>query len=141
LGVIPVPEALKISRERGYDLVEVAPNAAPPVCRLIDFGKYKYQMSKRHTARKMTDVKEIKIRPRISDHDLQLKTKHIRRFLDEGDKAKITMQFRGREIVRADMGIKVFERITQMISGKFNIEQQPKMEGNHMTMVVAPSSK
>jgi len=140
LGVIPTREALQISRERGFDLVEVAPNASPPVCRLIDFGKYKYQMSKKHTARKTIDVKEVKIRPHISEHDLQLKVKNIRKFLDEGDKAKITMQFRGREIVRPEMGTKVYERMLELLTGKYSIEQRPKMEGNHMTMVIAPVS-
>ena len=103
LGVFSVPEALRIARDRGYDLVEVASNAVPPVCRVMDLGKYKYQMSKKHSARKTTDVKEIKIRPQITDHDLQLKKKNIRRFLDDGDKAKVTMFFRGREIVRPKM--------------------------------------
>ncbi|MBI3592546.1 MAG: translation initiation factor IF-3 [Nitrospirae bacterium] len=141
LGVVPIQEALRISRESGYDLVEVAPNATPPVCRVMDFGKYKYQMSKKHTARKTADLKEVKIRPQITDHDLQLKVKNIRRFLDEGDKAKVTMYFRGREIVRPEIGMKVFERLTELLAGKFNIEQRPKLEGNHITMVITPSSK
>lgn len=139
--MVPVHEAIKIAREKGYDLVEVAPNAAPPVCRVMDFGKYKYQMSKKHSARKTIDVKEVKIRPQITDHDLQLKVKNIRRFLDEGDKAKVTMYFRGREIVRPEIGMKVFERISELLTGKFNVEQQPKLEGNHITMVITPSSK
>ncbi len=141
VGVVPTQEALAAARERGYDLVEVAPNTSPPVCRLLDFGKYKYQMSKKHTARRTIDVKEVKIRPHISDHDLQLKVKNIRRFLDDGDKAKITMQFRGREIVKTEMGTKVFDRIVELLSEKFTIEQRPKLEGNHMTMVVAPAAK
>jgi translation initiation factor IF-3 len=140
-GVVPIQEALRISREAGYDLVEVAPNVAPPVCRVMDFGKYKYQMSKKHTARKTADLKEVKIRPQITEHDLQLKVKNIKRFLDEGDKAKVTMFFRGREIVRPEIGMKVFERITELLTGKFNIEQRPKLEGNHITMVITPSSK
>jgi translation initiation factor IF-3 len=107
----------------------------------MDFGKYKYQMSKKHTARKTADLKEVKIRPQITDHDLQLKVKSIKRFIEEGDKAKITMFFRGREIVRPEIGMKVFERILELLTGKFNIEQQPKLEGNHITMVVTPSSK
>lgn len=136
-----IQEALRISRERGFDLVEVAPNSVPPVCKVMDFGKYKYQMSKKHTAKKTVDVKEVKIRPQITDHDLQLKVKNMRRFLDEGDKAKITMYFRGREIVRPEIGMKVFGRITELLTGKFSVEQKPKLEGNHITMVVAPSSK
>jgi translation initiation factor IF-3 len=141
LGVFSVPEALRIARDRGYDLVEVASNAVPPVCRVMDLGKYKYQMSKKHSARKTTDVKEIKIRPQITDHDLQLKIKNIRRFLDDGDKAKVTMFFRGREIVRPEMGMKLFDKILEMLTGKFSIEQQPKLEGKSITMVLAPSSK
>lgn len=132
---------MRISRERGYDLVEVAPNAVPPVCRVMDYGKYKYQMSKKHSAKKAVDLKEVKIRPQITDHDLQLKVKNIRRFLDEGDKAKVTMYFRGREIVRPEFGMKVFERIIGVLTGKFNVEQQPRLEGNHITMVITPSSK
>ena len=141
LGVVTIQEALRISRESGYDLVEVAPNVSPPVCRVMDFGKYKYQMSKKHTARKTADLKEVKIRPQITDHDLQLKVKNIMRFLEEGDKAKVTMFFRGREIVRPEMGMKVFDRISELLTGKFNIEQQPRLEGNHITMVITPSSK
>lgn len=141
MGVVPIQEALKLSRERGFDLVEVAPNVSPPVCKVMDFGKYKYQMSKKHTARKTMDVKEVKIRPQITDHDLQLKVKNIRRFLDDGDKAKITMFFRGREIVRTELGMKVFVRMMELLTGKYNVEQQPKREGNHITMVIGPSSK
>ncbi len=141
LGVIPVREAIQKARERGYDLVEVAPNAAPPVCRIMDYGKYKYQMSKKHTARKTIDVKEVKIRPQITDHDLQLKVKNIRRFLDDGDKAKVTMFFRGREIVRPELGMNLFNKIIESLTGKFQIEQPPKQEGKSITMVIAPSSK
>jgi translation initiation factor IF-3 len=132
-----------MSRERGFDLVEVAPGAAPPVCRIMDFGKYKYQMSKKHSARKTMDVKEIKVRPQISEHDLQLKIRNIRRFIDEGDKAKVIMFFRGREIVRPEIGMKVFEKIIESLtgSGKLTVETQPKMEGKSITMVVGPAAK
>ncbi len=123
--------------------MEVAPNAAPPVCRIMDYGKYKYQMSKKHTARKTVDVKEVKIRPQITDHDLQLKVKNIRRFLDDGDKAKVTMFFRGREIIRPEIGMKLFEKVVESLTGtgKFQVEQPPKREGKSITMVIAPSSK
>lgn len=144
LGVVPTRQALDLARERGFDLVEVAPNVDPPVCKLIDFGKYKYQMSKRHGARKTVDLKEVKIRPRISEHDLELKVRNIRRFLDDGDKAKVSMQFRGREIVRPEAGMKVFQKLIEQLTGtagKFTIEQQPRHEGNSIIMVVAPSSK
>lgn len=141
IGLIPIKEAIQMAKERGYDLVEVAPNAKPPVCKIVDYGKYKYQLSKKHTSKRTTDVKEIKIRPHISEHDLSLKAKHIRRFLDDGDKAKIIMYFRGREIVRTDIGMKVFEKLIELITGKYNIELQPRLEGNHILMVIAPSSK
>lgn len=141
VGVISVQEALRTARERGYDLVEVAPNANPPVCRIVDYGKYKYQLSKKHSAKRTVDVKEVKIRPHISEHDLSLKVKNIRRFLDEGDKAKIIMHFRGREIVRTEIGMKVFQKLIEMLTGKYTIELQPKLEGNHIIMVIAPGSK
>jgi translation initiation factor IF-3 len=131
-------DALRAAGERGLDLVEVASNVTPPVCKILDFGKYRYQISKRHSQRKTMDVKEIKIRPRITEYDLGLKVKNIRRFLDQGNKAKITMFFRGREIVRPELGMQVFTKVTEMLTGKYNIEQSPKFEGNHITMVIAP---
>lgn len=141
VGVIPTRDALKLAEERGFDLVEVAPNSAPPVCKIMDFGKYKYQLSKKNTAKKTIDVKEIKIRPQIGDHDLQLKVRNIRRFLDDGNKAKVLMFFRGREMARTDLGMKVFEKLTQLLEGKFSVEHTPKLEGNHITMVIGPGMK
>jgi translation initiation factor IF-3 len=107
----------------------------------MDFGKYKYQLSKKHTTGKKIEVKEVKIRPQIDDHDLELKARNIRRFLDDGNKAKVSMFFRGREIIRPDLGMKVFERLNLLITGKFTIEQTPRLEGKNITMVVAPSAK
>ncbi|NWF52986.1 MAG: translation initiation factor IF-3 [Nitrospirae bacterium] len=138
LGVMPLADALKIANDRGLDLVEVAPNVKPPVCKILDFGKYRYQLSKRQAQKKTAEIKEIKIRPQITEHDLGLKVKNIRRFLDEGDKAKITMFFRGREIIRPEYGMKVFEKILNTLTGKFNIEQSPRLEGNHITMILTP---
>ena len=135
---MPVREALRVADDRGLDLVEVAPTVVPPVCKILDFGKYRYQINKKQTQRKTIDVKEVKVRPQITDYDLGLKVKNIRRFLDEGNKAKVTMFFRGREIIRPERGMKVFDKMTQLLTGKFNIEQSPKLEGNHITMVVAP---
>jgi translation initiation factor IF-3 len=140
LGIMPVFEALKVAKERGLDLVEVATNVVPPVCKVLDFGKYRYQLSKKQTQKKAMVVKEVKIRPRITEYDLGLKVKNIRRFLDEGNKAKVTMFFRGREIIRPELGMKVFEKMTQLLAGKFNVEQAPKLDGNHITMVVTPKS-
>lgn len=129
---------MKIAVEKDLDLVEVASNVIPPVCKILDFGKYRYQLSKRQAQRKTIDIKEVKIRPQITEHDLGLKVKSIRRFLDDGNKAKVTMFFRGREIVRPDLGMKVFGKIPQLLTGKFSIEQAPRLEGNHITMVIAP---
>ncbi|MDA8105443.1 MAG: translation initiation factor IF-3 [Nitrospiraceae bacterium] len=140
LGVMSVREALSRAADRGLDLVEVSPTAVPPVCKILDFGKYKYQLNKKHAQKKTIDVKEVKVRPQVSEHDLGLKIRNINRFIEEGDKAKVVMYFRGREIVRPELGMKVFEKITQQLVGKFQIEQQPRLEGNHITMVVAPKA-
>ena len=140
LGVVPIFEALKVAKERELDLVEVAPNVVPPVCKILDFGKYRYQLSKKQTQKKAMGIKEVKIRPQITENDLGLKVRNIRRFLDEGNKAKVTMYFRGREIIRPEIGMRVFEKMTQLLTGKFNVEQTPKLEGNHITMIVTPKS-
>ena len=138
LGVMPARDALKIAEDRELDLVEVAPNVTPPVCKILDFGKYRYQMSKKQTQKRSVGVKEVKVRPQITEYDLTLKVKNIRRFLDEGHKAKVMMYFRGREIIRPELGMRVFEKMQQLLTGKFSVEQPPKLEGNHITMVVAP---
>jgi len=135
-----VREALAIAEDRELDLVEVSPAANPPVCKILDFGKYRYQLNKKHTQKKTIDLKEIKVRPHISEHDLALKIRNINRFIEDGDKAKVVMYFRGREIIRKDAGLKIFDGILQQITGKFQVEQQPKMEGNHITMVLAPKA-
>ena len=135
-----VREAMSRAADRGLDLVEVSPTAVPPVCKILDFGKYKYQLNKKHTQKKTADIKEVKVRPQVSEHDLGLKIRNINRFIEDGDKAKVVMYFRGREIVRPELGMKVFEKITQQLTGIFQIEQQPRLEGNHITMVVAPKS-
>jgi translation initiation factor IF-3 len=140
LGVMTSREALSRAEDRDLDLVEVSPTAVPPVCKIMDFGKYKYQLNKKHAQRKTIDVKEVKVRPQINEHDLDLKIRNVNRFIEGGDKAKIVMYFRGREIIRPELGMKVFEKISQNLTGKFQIEQQPRLEGNHITMVVAPKS-
>ncbi|MCL0037570.1 translation initiation factor IF-3 [Thermodesulfovibrionales bacterium] len=141
VGVVTTREALWLAKDRGYDLVEVAPDAKPPVCRVLDYGKYRYQMSKKHTAKKTTALKEVKVRLKITDHDLQLKVKNIKKFLDNGDKAKVSMFFRGREIVKPEIGMKVFERITGLLDEGVNIEHKPKLEGRSIIMVIAPLSR
>ncbi|WP_353685152.1 translation initiation factor IF-3 [Thermodesulfovibrio sp. 3907-1M] len=139
IGVVSTREAIQIARDRGYDLVEVAPNANPPVCKIMDYGKYKYQLDKKSSSKKTSTVKEIKIRPQISDHDLQLKVKHIKRFLEDGDKARVTLFFRGREIVHPELGMKVFDKIKALLIGfSHRIEQEPRLEGNNMSMIIAP---
>jgi translation initiation factor IF-3 len=135
---MPIADALKIASERELDLVEVAANVKPPVCKILDFGKYRYQLSKKQAQKKTADIKEIKIRPQITEHDLGLKVKNIRRFLDDGNKAKVMMFFRGREIVRPEFGMRVFQKILETLTGKFNIEQSPRLEGNHITMILTP---
>ena len=135
-----VRDALKVAEERELDLVEVSPTAVPPVCKILDFGKYKYQLNKKHTQKKTADIKEVKVRPQVGEHDLELKIRNINRFIEGGDKAKIVMYFRGREIIRPELGMKVFDKISQQLTGKFQIEQSPRLEGNHITMVVAPKS-
>ncbi len=135
---MPIADALKVADERGLDLVEVAANVKPPVCKILDFGKYRYQLSKKQTQKRSADIKEIKIRPQITEHDLGLKVKSIRRFLDEGNKAKIMMFFRGREIIRPEFGMNVFKKILETLTGKFNVEQSPRLEGNHITMILTP---
>lgn len=135
---MPLADALKIASERELDLVEVAANVKPPVCKILDFGKYRYQLSKKQAQKKTADIKEIKIRPQITEHDLGLKVKNIRRFLNDGNKAKVMMFFRGREIIRPEFGMRVFQKILETLTGKFNIEQSPRLEGNHITMILTP---
>lgn len=139
LGIMNIHEARKTAAEKDLDLVEVAPNARPPVCKIMDYGKYRYQQSKKHTSKHKTiTVKEIKVRPRINEHDLLFKMKNTKKFIEHGDKVKITMMFRGREIVHKDIGQKVFDRITEEMSEIASVEQLARMEGNRMTMVLVP---
>jgi translation initiation factor IF-3 len=139
-GIMPVKEALKIAEEQGLDLVEVAPNATPPVCRIMNYGKYKYQQSKRsQEARKhqtVIHVKEVKVRPH--KHDFQFKLRHVKRFLGEGHKVKISMLFRGREIVHPEFGRGMFNRIIEENKDSVVVEQAPRMEGRNMVMILAP---
>jgi translation initiation factor IF-3 len=140
-----VPEALNIAAERGLDLVEVSPNAEPPVCKIMDYGKYKYEQSKKaQEARKRQStiqVKEIKMRPRTDDHDLDFKIKHVIRFLEEGNKVKITIRFRGREMAYTDQGIALLERVVDMVKDFGGVEQRPQHEGRQLSLVLAPQKK
>jgi translation initiation factor IF-3 len=142
LGVVPIGEALARAVETGLDLVEISPNADPPVCKILDYGKLKYEeQKKRNVARKkqkIIEVKEIKMRPNIDVHDYDFKMRAIHRFLDEGDKVKVTMRFRGREMAHQEIGMQVLERVRGDLEELAKVEQSPKMEGRQMTMVMAP---
>jgi len=133
---------MEMAEEAGLDLVEVSPGADPPVCKIIDYGKLKYETQKKKAeARKKQrtiDVKEIKMRPGIDDHDYDVKMRSINRFLGDGDKVKVTLRFRGREMVHQDLGMKVLERVKEDLDAIAKVEQFPKMEGRQMTMVMAP---
>ena len=141
-GVMPIAQALGRAEQAGLDLVEIAPQAAPPVCKILDFGKYKYEEQKRKNEarkkQKVIDIKEIKMRPSIDDHDYDIKMRSVVKFLGEGDKVKVTLRFRGRELVHQELGMKVLERVRGDLAEVAKVEQFPKMEGRQMTMVVVP---
>lgn len=144
LGIMPIEDALRLSEERGFDLVEVAPDGKPPVCRIMDYGKYKYQQSKRlqqaKKKQKIVSIKEIKLRPKTEEHDYQFKTQHVRRFLQDGHKAKVTVMFRGREMAHVELGRRILDRITIDMEDIAVVEQMPKQEGRNMIMVLSPRS-
>jgi len=144
LGILTVKRALELAAQEQLDLVEVAPNADPPVCKIMDYGKFKYQQSKRtqEAKKKQTviQVKEVKIRPKTGEHDLQVKIAHIKRFLAQKDKAKVTILFRGREIAYSDQGTKVLDRIREELKDDSVVEQSARMEGRNMVMILAPKS-
>ena len=145
VGIIPVDEALRIAEEQGLDLVEVAPMARPPVCRIMDYGKFRYEeQRKAREARKKqhhVQIKEVKMRPGIEDHDFEFKTKHARRFLEEGNKVKVTMMFRGRQMTHPELGREVLDRVVTEVADVGKVESSPSMEGRSMTMVLTPLVK
>ena len=142
VGVVPRNDALQMAATAGLDLVEISPNADPPVCKILDYGKFKYEeQKKKNEARKkqkIIEVKEIKLRPSIDDHDSQVKMRSMTKFIEEGDKVKVTMRFRGRELAHQDLGMNVLMRVKGDLDGIAKVEQMPRMEGRQMTMVVAP---
>lgn len=142
LGIMPIEEAMTLAEEEGLDLVEVAPNARPPVCRIMDYGKYKYEEARRQRqARKRQHqilVKEVKFRPGIEDHDFDFKVRHARRFLEEGNKVKATMMFRGRQMAHPELGRDVLARVAEAVDDVGRIESEPLLEGRNMTMILAP---
>lgn len=139
---MPLKKALDLAAQDELDLVEVAPNADPPVCKIMDYGKYKYQQNKKtqEAKKKQTviQVKEVKVRPKTDEHDLQVKIRHLKRFLSQKDKAKVTIVFRGREIAYKEQGMRILDRITEELNEEAVVEQPPKMEGRNMVMILAP---
>lgn len=140
IGVLPIGDAIKRAEEAGLDLVEVAPTASPPVCRIIDYGKYRYEQAKKqHGAKqKSAQLKEVKLRPFTDTHDLEFKTRHARDFLAEGHKVKITVMFRGREMAHQDAGRTVLGKVIEQLGAAAQVEQQPRMEGRNMSILLAP---
>lgn len=145
LGIVKLAEAFRLSEQHDVDLVEIAPTAQPPVCRLMDYGKFKYQEQKRlHDARqkqKVIQVKEVKFRPGTDEGDYQVKLRNARRFLEDGDKVKVTLRFRGREMAHQELGMRVLERVRDDMSELCQVEAMPKLEGRQMVMVLSPKKK
>ncbi len=143
IGVVGIEEALARAEQAGLDLVEVAAAATPPVCKILDYGKYKYESQKRASAarkkQRTIEVKEIKMRPSIDPNDYNIKMKKVQSFLEEGDKVKLTMRFRGREMAHQDIALRLLERVREDVGARAKVEQMPKMEGRQMVMVMAPT--
>jgi translation initiation factor IF-3 len=144
LGILPIEEAVALAQERDLDLVEVAPNERPPVCRIMDFGKYKYQQAKRSQEakkrQKVIQIKEIKMRSKTEEHDYQFKVRHAHRFLEEGNKVKVTLLFRGREMDHVELGQRMLDRIITDCKDVSTVEQHPRLEGQTLTLILAPRS-
>ncbi len=141
IGVVGIKEALAKAEEAGLDLVEVSPNAAPPVCKILDYGKYKYEQQKKaneaRKKQKVIELKEIKIRPTTEEHDYQVKLRNVKRFLEAGNKVKVSMRFRGREMAHQDVGMKLMERMLADVEGLGKADLAPKLEGRQMIMVLS----
>ena len=141
-GIVPTYEALQMARQAGVDLVEIAPQAQPPVCKLLDYGKYKFELEKKlresRKHQKQVRIKEIRMQPKIDGHDLEFKTRHIRDFLDEGNKVKVTVRFRGRELAHTELGKDVLDRILAMLGDSFLLEKPAQMEGRTMSLLLNP---
>ena len=145
VGVVPTFEALQMAKDRGLDLMEVSPNAQPPVCKICDYGKFKYEKKKKDQSAKkkqtVIKVKEIQLRPQTEEHDLDYKFKNVRTFLEDGDKAKITIMFRGREITYVDQGFKIMKQLIDLVKDVGVVEAPPKIEGKKLIMVLAPGTQ
>ena len=142
IGVMSAREALLRAYDAGMDLLEISPNAVPPVCKITDYGKYKYEQQKKaneaRKRQKVVEIKEIKVRPNIDDHDYEVKMRQMKGFIEEGDKVKVTLRFRGREMAHQDLGVKVLERIRTELAELAKVEQMPRLENRQMIMVLAP---
>jgi translation initiation factor IF-3 len=142
LGNLPISEALAKAQEAGLDLVEISPNSTPPVCKILDVGKYKYQEQKKQAEarkrQKVVEVKEIKLRPMIDDHDYEVKMRSMERFFEEGDKVKVTLRFRGREMAHQELGVRLLNRVKDDTTSFAKVESEPRVEGRQMVMVLAP---
>lgn len=142
-GSVSIEKAREIAAEQGLDLVEISPNNNPPICKVLDFGKYKYQSQKKaaeaRKKQKTQDVKEIKMRPNIDTHDYDVKMRAVEKFLGEGDKVKVTLRFRGREMAHQELGMQLLQRVKEQIADIAKVEAEPKLEGRQMMMVVAPA--
>lgn len=145
LGLVTVPEALKKAEEAGLDLVEIAPNATPPVCKIIDYGKYRYTLTKKEKESKKAQhqikVKEVKLKPNTDMHDFEVKARNARKFLEKGNKVKVTLMFRGREMAHPEIGVKMVEKMCQALEDLGTAESTPKQMGRFITTVVAPGGK
>jgi translation initiation factor IF-3 len=145
LGIVSLREALTLAEQRGLDLMEVAPNAVPPVCRIVDYGKFRYEQSKKDREarknQKQAELKEVRLKPKTDDHDLEVKAKQARKFLLAGDKVKFTVRFRGREIFHPDIGREMLEQMAEELRDVATVEQKPLMEGRALSLLLAPSTK
>ncbi len=140
---MPTSQALETARKRNYDLVEVAPTAVPPVCRILDYGKFKYEQAKKEReirkGQKIAVLREIRLRPKIGEHDFDAKSRSVKKLIEDGDKVKVTIMFRGREITHADLGFKLLKKLMESVKGMVVIDKQPMMEGQRMFMVLSPT--
>lgn len=144
LGILSRDEALRTAQDKGLDLVEIAPRSTPPVCRIMDYGRFKYEQSKKQKAAKKhassIEVKEVKFRPKTDQHDLDFKMKHVRRFLEEGNKCRVVVIFRGREVTHPETGVSVLDKVTEKMSDVAQVDMKPSLEGKRMTMVLGPKA-
>ena len=142
MGIMPRHQALETARKHGFDLVEVAPTAVPPVCRLLDYGKYKYEQAKKERelkkSQKVSLLREVRLRPNIDDHDFEAKVRNVKKLLEEGDRVKVAIRFRGREITHPQLGWKLLQRVVELLPGVAAVARQPVIEERNMTVILAP---